>query len=221
MPQRMLHDRVPSAVYDPRAPSSVRAVDELQKRGVRPALIKLARWWTVSDADAEDLVYEALDLACDPDRSPWDPAARGFLKHMRYLMRDLAGEEARSSRARHEVVDARLARDDAMVDGDPLPDDALEAHRERARLQRLGDQLLARMASDPIAMEVYRVAKQGFETPAEQAEHLEYSIDQINEAHRRMKYHARQIRTEEEQAEASRMRERRETPAAEPPEVEP
>jgi DNA-directed RNA polymerase specialized sigma24 family protein len=61
------------------APSSRRALEEFTKVDVRTLLSKAAVWLTQSEADAEDLVPDAMMSVCDPDEgSRWDPARGKF-----------------------------------------------------------------------------------------------------------------------------------------------
>jgi DNA-directed RNA polymerase specialized sigma24 family protein len=203
---------VSCVVIDRDAASSKRALDELLKPGVRKNLLRFAIWRTRSEADAEDLLQDALAKVFDPDDSPWDSdRGKSFFSHVASLMSGLASNESRSSRALHEVVDSTLARDDATVDGAPLANEALDAHRELARFRDMGERLLAKLGEKhPIATKAFRLAMEGFESPAEQAERIPCLVEEVYDAYRVLRYHARLIRAEEEEAEARRMRERRE-----------
>jgi hypothetical protein len=200
-------------VFDRDAPSTKRVIEELKKPRARERLFRLAMWRTHSEQDADDLVQGALECVCDPERRPWDPAEKTFLIHMSDVMRDIHYEQGRSASARHEVVDSTLARDDATVDSAPLADEALDAHRELARLRDMSERLLADLGEKhPIATKALRLsmAMEGVESPAEQAEKIPCRVEEVYEAYRVLKYHGRLIRAEEEEAEARRMRERRE-----------
>jgi DNA-directed RNA polymerase specialized sigma24 family protein len=197
-------------VFDPAAPSSQLVFAELQKPKVRPRLLVFALWRTQSVADAEDLLEEAILCVCDPDRQPWDPARKTFFLHMRDVMRDLRYEESRSARALHEVVDSGLARDDAMVDGAPLADESLHHHRKLSWLRHLGNKLLDKLkGEDPIAVRSLELGLSGTDDLDEQARILGCPIEEIYDAQRRLKYHGKLIREEDEAAEARRMDELR------------
>jgi hypothetical protein len=64
-------------MYDRDAPYSKRALAELEKPRVRGSLVQIAQWSTQSEADAEDLVSDALILVLDPEESPWPRTPRG------------------------------------------------------------------------------------------------------------------------------------------------
>jgi DNA-directed RNA polymerase specialized sigma24 family protein len=198
-------------VFDRDAPSTKRVLEELKKPRGRPRLFRLAWWRTHSKHDADDLVQQTLECVCDPERRPWDPARKTFLIHISDVMRDILYEQGRSARAMHEVVDSTLARDDATVDGAPLADEALDAHRELARLQEMREQLLADLGDrHPIATKALRLAMTGVVTPAEQAGRIPCAVEDLYEAYRVLKYHGALILAERQEAEARQMRERRE-----------
>ncbi len=200
-----------AGVSDPNEPPWQRAVEELEKPEVRRKLFKLARWRTGSESDAQDLVQEALKKVCEPGASPWNPAGdKSFVMHVGSVINGLASNQSRSARALHEIVDATLVRDDALVDGGLLADESLAAHREFAELRRLGERLLAELeASDPDAADVYRLAMQGYESAAEQAAKLERAEDDVRNALLRIKYGAAQIAEQERKAALRQSRERR------------
>jgi hypothetical protein len=75
----------------------------------------------------------------------------------------------------------------------------------------MGERLLTKLGErHRIPKEVFRLAMGGVETPAEQAERIPCLVEEVYEAYRVLKYHGGLIRAEEEEAEARRMRERRE-----------
>jgi DNA-directed RNA polymerase specialized sigma24 family protein len=212
-----LHRVSSRAVFDPNSPSSKRIFAELQNPQVRSSLLRYAAWRTDSQADAEDLLADAIERVCDPDRKPWDPAKASFFRHIRLVMDDIATVRARGGRARFEVVDSKLAHDEAMGDRAPLPDGALHEHRQLAWLRRLESILLGQVeGKDPIAASLLRAAQDGIEEPAEQAATIGCRVEEVYEALRRLKYRGARIKAEEEQAEAQRMKETRERTKKEP-----
>lgn len=64
-------------MIDRDAPSTKAALAELDKPGVREKLVKFGMWRMRSEADAEDLLQQALAKVCDPGDSPWTPDSRG------------------------------------------------------------------------------------------------------------------------------------------------
>src|SRR5258708_32496060 len=102
-------------MYDPDAPSSRRALAELAKPRVYARLVHLAEWSTQSEADAEDLVSDALVLVLNPDESPWIPSQGTFLTHMTDVMRHVWDQQMRGARTRRETVD-----EDVTADTEPL-----------------------------------------------------------------------------------------------------
>jgi DNA-directed RNA polymerase specialized sigma24 family protein len=204
-------------VFDPNAPSSKRVLTELQNPQVRRSLLRYAAWRTDSQADAEDLLADAIERVCDPDRKPWDPTKASLFRHIRLVTDDIATVRARSGRARFEVVDSKLAHDATTGEPAPLPDEALHEHRQLAWLRRLGRILLGQVeGKDPIAASVLRAAQDGIEEPAEQAAAIGCRVEEVYEALRRLKYRGARIKAGAEQADAQRMKETREGTKKEP-----
>jgi hypothetical protein len=198
--------------YDPESLLSQRVVEELKKPRMREHLLRLAYWRTRHVADAEDLVGDALIAACDPDRKPW-PERRGFRLHMSLVMRDLWIEGWRSARARREVVDHEVAHDETTVDRTAAPDEALHYGRKLHWLRTLASRLRAWLVADgsyPLDVEILDLGFEGIDAPAELAEALVRTPEEINDALRRLKYHGARIRAEYEAEEARRMAEARE-----------
>jgi hypothetical protein len=200
-------------MIDKDAPSTRRALEEVSKPGVRNKLITFAMWRLESEPDAEDLVQEALAKVCDPQDSPWDEGkGKSFVRHVGSIINGLASNERRSARARREMGEATLGHDIHAVDGSPLPDEALGMHRESARLLRLGTLLRSRIEEkgDQVALDMLDCARRGKVEIEEVEQETGHSPDEIRDAHRRLKYHARQILAEEDEAERKRMNEARE-----------
>jgi DNA-directed RNA polymerase specialized sigma24 family protein len=198
-------------VTDPLAPSLQRAHEELEKSDTRAKLVKFAAWRAHHGPDADDLLQEALAKVFDPDDSPWDPdGGKSFVLHVGSVINRLASHEWTSARVQHEVVDSRIASDEATVDPLPLADATLAQHQESAEMHRLGELLLAELGDgDTVATKVLLAAREGCETPAELAEKTGHRVEEVYDAIRRLKYHGRQVLLRERAAEARRLSERR------------
>ena len=198
-------------MFDSNSPLTKRAIAELTKREIYQKLFNYALWRAQSDADAKDLLADAIECVGDPDRRPWDPTKCSFFQHMRRVMDVLAIERARRGHGRFEVVSSSLASDEQTTDPAPAADEALDEARKVARLRRLGDRLLSKLeGKDTLAHRVYVAACEGAETAREQAEKAGCSVAEVYEAHRRLVYHGAQILDQEREAEAARMKALRE-----------
>jgi hypothetical protein len=194
-------------VFDRDAPPTKRALAELAKKDVFEKVHLYAIWRTSSEADAEDLLADAVECVGDPDRKPWDPAKGSFFRHMRLVMDTLAIETARGGYARFEVVSSSLAADEKTADPGPQPDGALHEARDLAWLRRLGDSLLGKIAQrDPLATSVYRVACEGVETPREQAATIGCAVEEVYEALRRLRYWGARVLAEDRDAQEAKMK---------------
>jgi DNA-directed RNA polymerase specialized sigma24 family protein len=200
-------------MYDPDAPSSKRTLVELEKPRVRPSLVQIALWSTRSEADAEDLVSDALILVLDPEESPWVPP-RTFLTHMTFVMRHLWDQRMRGARTWREVVDELLTSDNNTLSREPPADDELHRRRSLAVLRQLAAQLVAEIGpKHPIAKRYFELASQGIDQPEELATLIGSSVEEIHDASRTLRYHAQRIRNEWEAAENIRMKHVRERTA--------
>jgi len=199
-------------MYDPDAPTSKRALEELARPKVREILVRIAKLYTQSEADAEDLVADALMLALDPEDSPWIKGK--FLTHMSFLMRHVWTDQMRLSRARHEVVDSTVARDENTLSAEPAPDSEANRSRTLETLKRLGAQLLLEIGDKyPNARRCFELGAAGIEDAADQAAIIGCTEKEVYEAHAVLKRYGKRIREEWEQAEERRMREVREESA--------
>jgi DNA-directed RNA polymerase specialized sigma24 family protein len=200
-------------MYDPDAPSSKRALVELEKPRVRPSLVQIAQWSTRSEADADDLVSDALILVLDPEESPWVPP-RTFLTHMTYVMRHLWDQRMRGARMWREVVDEYITADNNTLSREPPADDELHRRRSLAVLRQLAAQVVAEIgAKHPIAKRYFELASQGIDEPEEQATRIGRPVEEIYDAIRTLRYHAQRIRSEWEASENLRMQHVRERDA--------
>jgi hypothetical protein len=198
-------------VFDPKAPSSERALVELGKPKLRRALVDIAKWSTRSDADADDLVSDAIVAVLDPEGYPWVSLKRTFLTHMSYVMRHIWDEDMRRARVKRELIDEDVTRDKGTVSRVPPVDDELDRLRSLAVLQGLGARLIDEIGDKfPIATKVYELGAAGVEEPAEQAAIIQCSVEEVYEATRTLKHHARRIRGDYDREEERRMRELRE-----------
>jgi len=193
-------------VFDRNAASTVLAIAELSKKDLYDKLRKYALWRTSSTADADDLLADAIEWVCDPQRKPWDPAKGSFFRHMRLVMDTLAIEIARGGRARFEVVSSKLAFNEKTPDVATSADDALHDARTLAWLRRLGQRLLAKIGDkDPLATKVFIAACEGAEEPHEQAAKIGCSVEEVREAQRRLRYQGAGVKAQDQQEEAARM----------------
>jgi DNA-directed RNA polymerase specialized sigma24 family protein len=204
-------------VFDKDAPTSKQVFAELAKEGVRKQLHRYATWRTGDEDEANDLVANALVLVCDPEKDKtWDPSKRTFFRHMRRVLDDIAIEQKRTGAGKYEINESTLIRKtgdpDAFpdpADDRPLPDEVLHGHFKLAWLRALGQTLLGILRGrDEPAIAVFHAACI-FDTPAEQASHLGVPVEEVYEAHRRLRYHGLIVRADWERAEAARMAELR------------
>jgi len=204
-------------LFDPNAPSSRRVFAELEKDGVRAHLHRYAVWRTGSEDDAKDLVANTLVLVCDPAQArTWNPAERSFKRHMRQVMDRVSIAQNRRGAGKYEINESTLVRKtgdpDAFpdpADDRPLPDEVLHGHFTLAWLRGLGETLLGVLRGrDEPAIAVFHAACI-YESPAEQASHLGVPVEEVYEAHRRLRYHGLIVRADWERAEAARMAELR------------
>jgi DNA-directed RNA polymerase specialized sigma24 family protein len=204
-------------LFDKDAPSSLLVFAELAKPGIRTQLHRYATWRTGDEDEARDLVANALVLVCDPAKGKtWDPSTRSFFRHMRRILDDLAIRRKTRGAGKYEINETDLVRKtgDPHAFPDPadpheLPDEALAGHQELAWLRRLGELLLRRLAGrDDRAVDVFHAACI-YEEPSEQAAHLGIPVEEVYEAHRRLRYHGLIVKAEWHAAEDVRMLELR------------
>jgi DNA-directed RNA polymerase specialized sigma24 family protein len=193
------------AMYDAKAPSSLRVVAELAIPGVQKALLRLALKRTRNLAQAEDLVAEALMRVMAPDDLPWDDTKGSFLGHMARVMTHVRGRQLRAGSAR-EVPDDGLAIDDRTLTREPAADVALERGRSLEALEELTTQLLEVAGErNPLARQCLELSMQGITEPEEQADVLACTVEEIYEANRFLKRHGERLRDEQEAAGRARM----------------
>jgi DNA-directed RNA polymerase specialized sigma24 family protein len=208
-------------VFDPNAPSSLRALAEFAKASVRKIFLKIAKWSTDgSEADAEDLIAAAMVLVLDPGKNPWLTGT--FLTHMSFVMRHVWYEEMRRARVKREIVDEDVTRDLATRSKEPAADEELHRRRSLAVLRTLGEQLIREIGDKfPVAKQVYELGAADIEDAAEQAAIIGCTVEEVHEARRTLKHHAKRIRDEYDLAEERRMKELRERSLRNGPETKP
>jgi DNA-directed RNA polymerase specialized sigma24 family protein len=197
-------------VNDQESPLAKKIREALSDDRVRKDVYGYALWRAGNPWDAKDLVAEAIACMCDTDGKPWDSAKRPFFTHIRFVMNDLAIERARTGYGRFEEIAKKYDVGNVLADPRPLADDALEAHRDLARLRRCEERLRARIGDrDPLAIQILDAAYLGLDSNDELANHLGRSDKEIFEALRRLRYHGAAVVTEEAEAETRRMNEAR------------
>jgi hypothetical protein len=195
-------------VYDPNAPSSIRAVAELKSDKTRSQLVRLGLQITGSEADADDLVGDALEQVIKPEASAglkWT-----FLTQLTFTMRKLWNQQRRAVRFEREFADEDVTHGKKGVSHEPPADEELDRRRTLAVRRKLGAQLIAEIRDKhPLAVGCYELAAKGIEERAEHARILGATIEDVDKAHEVLRYHGRRIREEWEVAEALRMKELR------------
>jgi hypothetical protein len=189
-------------MFDPKAPSSLRAQAELAKAGTRKRLLSIAHWFARNPSDDEDLVAAALEITFDPGKKPWTPPP-AFFEHMAGIIKDVAIEAQRRGHGRFEKVSADRAHDPSRPDPAPLPDDALSEHEEAARRRRLGLKLRASVEGIGVCVQVLDCVTEGLEDTGAIAQRIGCTVEDIYQAHRTLKLHGRRILAEEKMAEAA------------------
>ena len=198
-------------MFDRNAQSSKEAFAELENKELRVKILRYALWRTGSEAEADDLIADAIECVCDPERKPWDRAKISFFHHIRNVMDDLATQRGRRGPKRFEVASDELDSVAADPVAAPLPEQALHAKRALAWLRKLGDRVRAAIGErDPLAAKVFDAACEGHEDPAEQAAAIGCTVEEVYEAHRRLRYRGAKVKEEAEAEEEARMKALRE-----------
>ena len=193
------------------APSSKRVLAELAKEGAWNNLLKLARWRTGAEADAEDLVANALARVFDPDDMPWLPEKGGFYSHMGNVIRHVWGRHVRKVSVKREVIDTGIARDETMPSLEPAADEELHRQRTVALRRALVETVLETIGDKyPRVREVYKLSARGIDDPSEQAKELRCGPEEVYLAVKTLKRFVRAAHEKWEQEEERRMKELRE-----------
>lgn len=193
------------------APSSKRVLAELAKEGAWENLMKLAGWWTKSEAEAEDLVADALGRVLDPDDMPWDPDRSGFFGYVGTVIRHVWGRHVRKARVQREVIDTGIAHDESVTHLEPMADDVLNEHRAVALRRFLAERVLdAIRDKHPRAVQVYELGARGIDEPSEQARMIGCPVEDVYVAMNTLRRFARAAYAEWEEQEERRMADLRE-----------
>jgi DNA-directed RNA polymerase specialized sigma24 family protein len=194
-------------VYDPKAPSSLRALAEYAQPATARNLLRYGIWLTKSKAEAQDLVAAAMERVLDPDDKPWDPSKATFRRHMRMLMCDDRVEHLRRGFGKYETVDSDHEAFERTVEPMPQPDALLHRKRKLLWMREMWDRVLARLKDgDALPVRIYELACQArHDEPEEFAEALGVPVVEVYEAMRRLRYHADRVRAEWEERERERM----------------
>jgi DNA-directed RNA polymerase specialized sigma24 family protein len=197
-------------VYDPKAPSSVKALEEFAQKSVRKKLLVIAKRITRgSEADADDLIASTLFVVLDPEKDPWLKGT--FTAHMGFAMRHLHDEMLRRAQAQREAPDEDATDDRRAVSHEPPADGELQRRRQIGIWEKLGQQLLREIgAKHPIAKGVYELAMDDITDADEQAAALGCTVKDVYAARETIKRHAERIRDEYDRAEEMRMKALRE-----------
>jgi DNA-directed RNA polymerase specialized sigma24 family protein len=185
---------------------------ELENAAVRATLLRFARSRATDDADARDLLQQALLKTFDPDDSPWDPdCGKTFFRHVGSIINGLAANQRRRADRRGAILETPAARDALEPAAPPPADEALDVARTDAALRQAGQTLLERLGPrDDVAIQVLAAARRGADTAEQQARAIGCGVDEVRAAHRRLKYHASALIEEQRVADEQQMAELRE-----------
>jgi hypothetical protein len=158
-------------------------------------------------------LHTALLRVVDSSVAPWDPAgSKSLTIHVADIMSNVAANERRSWKAKHEVVSHALAHDDRAVDGAPIPEDALVEIEGAAHWARVRDELLPVLdREDAEGGAVLRAILKGVEGHAQIAAHAGVETERVRLAYDRIKNRARGLLRREMQNEIERMKRGRAT----------
>jgi DNA-directed RNA polymerase specialized sigma24 family protein len=191
-----------SAPSPPPNPPSRAAVDAALRAVAWPKVQKQVLAYafalTKSKAHAEDLTQDAIRRAFDPEETPWNPVTVPNVAHfLMSLVRRNASNERSSGRRHHEITvrskrhEIRVTRAANNVPSPgPTPESSLAVHDLAAR--RLAA-LRTRAADDKLVLALIDLIERDVETPAEQAEALSTSVQDITFARRRLFRHAEAV----------------------------
>jgi DNA-directed RNA polymerase specialized sigma24 family protein len=193
-------------VFDADAPSSKRAMEAMRDPQVRRRLHGFARWCTGVDANAKDLVEDALLRVLDPEDAPWPSDGTPFVVHMLGVMRQQWDRQMRKLQARLEIVDTGLARDERVPSDEPGPDAEVERRRGIAVWQSLLEQVLAEIGDKhPRARALCELGARGIDDLGDQARELGCDVEEVWLLRRTLRYHGRLAMEAWEDAERRRM----------------
>jgi DNA-directed RNA polymerase specialized sigma24 family protein len=209
-------------VLDFETPASKRVIEQLDKPGVRQRLVQIARWSARTESDPEDLVAEALLWALDPDRMPWVPEKKTFLAHMAAVIHRVWSRQVEKERARQELLDSGIARDEYTPSPATTADDELDGRRTLALWQSLLESVLAKIGDKhPLTRQICDLAATGVDEPAEQARVLRCRKEDVYRAIETLQYHGKLALEAWELSEQRRMNELQEAAKATKEEASP
>jgi DNA-directed RNA polymerase specialized sigma24 family protein len=193
-------------VLDFKAPTSQRAILELEKPKVRGKLHKIALVRTTSHAPAEDLVQSALLRVLDPEDAPWDPSQGSFVRHMKLVIRQTWGRQVRRASVQREVRDGGVKAEEGTASKGDLADEEVEHLRWLRQRASLLDEVVTTLeAEHPLVRPICELGAQGIESPAEQAQKLGCSVQTVYDAFATLKRYARKALTDWDRAERRRI----------------
>jgi DNA-directed RNA polymerase specialized sigma24 family protein len=188
-------------------PLSKRALQALDERVMRP-LRKFALMKAGSDVLAEDLLQEARNVLCNPDRKtggrPWDPERGSLLAHMRVIVHNIARNEWRSARSRRVALDGGVAGEEMAAHPDEGPDALSHDQRQLETQRELGRILRSRLSGLPLQV-FDRLCADDAEACEQMASALGCTVKQIYDANRVIAYHGSKVKAEYEEAERLRL----------------
>jgi DNA-directed RNA polymerase specialized sigma24 family protein len=208
-------------VLDLGAPSSQRAIIELEKPMMRERLHWIALKRTESDAAADDLIEDTLVRVLDPDDLPWNHEQYTFVGHMKFAMRRTWADKLRQASVQREIPAGAVGYDEATGEGDgespdedkearpnadPRADDELDRMRAAARRDALLEEVVASLEPDyPLVRPLCELGGRGIDSPSEQARQLGCPVEAIYEAMATLKRHAQKALADWDRAERRRM----------------
>jgi DNA-directed RNA polymerase specialized sigma24 family protein len=140
--------------------------------------------------DAQDLAFEAIRRALDPDYADWDPGAQpSLLRHLGSVVNGLI-----QNRTRSRALALASARKPETLDVvGPSPEDGLSARQQTERALEL---LSSRLGADAVARSVLALTLDGIDKPRHQAERLGAPVGDIYNARRRLDGHIDAVRAQ-------------------------
>jgi len=193
-------------VLDLRAPSSQRAILELDKPGMRQELHEIALARTTTHAAAEDLIEDTLLRVLDPDDVPWNPQEYPFVRHMSFVMRQTWDQKMRRACVQREVLDGGIKAEEKTTTDRVRADDEVDWVRWLAVRASLLEEVVAALEPDhPLVRPICELGARGIESPSEQARRLGCSVQAVHDAFATLKRHARKALMDWDRAERRRM----------------
>jgi DNA-directed RNA polymerase specialized sigma24 family protein len=183
---------------DPRQSVSGRLVAALREGRGEEALHKYAlQLMSGNEADAEDLLQEAIVCMVDPEHGmAWEPDRYRALTHARFVMKTLAKSRWRGARKKRERP-TDWATVDETIAGDARPTDEVVAQAEQlVRDRERGVKLRERLA--PLVQRVFDERCTGEDDVREIARRCGCDVKEVYRAGESIAYHAEQVLAEED-----------------------